>query len=173
MFREGTGGIASVSQIFAEGSKVMDAGFTKVVDLAQNYTGITTEHCQSFFQWYSGGDSARLTTRFDPDHNKRFVEVINSNSACNNLALVNKYKTQLKILSNLVLGTLCNHIIKASFKLFCPYKNDFAFISRATGKIKYDGLVLLRIAIAILKPDTTIDVRDLKENLELITLHRG
>ena len=36
-----------------------------------------------------------------------------------------------------------------------------------------DGLVLLRMAIEISKPDTIIDIRDLEENLELIALHPG
>ena len=36
-----------------------------------------------------------------------------------------------------------------------------------------DGLVLLRMAIKISKPDTIIYIRDLEESLELITLHPG
>ena len=45
---EGTGKIAAVPKILAAGSKIMDARFTRVVDLALNYTGITTENYQSF-----------------------------------------------------------------------------------------------------------------------------
>ena len=69
------------------------------------------------------------------------------------------------MLSNLILRTLRNHITNASFKSFLSYKSDFEYISRATGDVKYDGLVLLRMIIEISKPDTIIDIQDLDENL--------
>ena len=91
--------------------------------------------------------------------------MIDPNCDNKNVALVNQYKIQLRIISNLILRTLRNHVTPASFKSFLPYKSGFAYINRATGEVK--------MAIEISKPDTIIDIRDLEENLELITLHPG
>ena len=51
----------SAPKILANGSKIYNAGFTKVVNLAMNYTGVTTEHCQYFANWYDRDDTAKLT----------------------------------------------------------------------------------------------------------------
>ena len=86
----GSGAIAATPMILADGSTAMNIDFTKVVDLEPNYTPVTTEHCKSFPQWYNGGDSARLTDRFEPHHLKRFIEVIDPNCADENVSLVNQ-----------------------------------------------------------------------------------
>ena len=58
---DSTGQIAVSAKILANSSKIYNAGFTKVVNLAMNYTSVTTEHCQYFGNWYDRDDTAKLT----------------------------------------------------------------------------------------------------------------
>ena len=64
---------------------------------------------------------------------RRFIEVIDPNSANENVALVNQYKIKLRIISKLILRTLRNPVTLASFNSFFPYMSNFAYIQRATG----------------------------------------
>ena len=116
----GSGTIAATPMILVDGSKAMNIDFNKVVDLALKYTAVTTDHCKSSSQWYNGDDSARLTDKFEPHHLRRFINNIDPNSDNENLSLVNQYKMQLRIISNLILRTLHNHVTPASFKSFLP-----------------------------------------------------
>ena len=119
------------------------------------------KNCQKFASWYNGGDAAKLTDAWEPDHTKHLVEIIDPNDTDEDVSLVNQYNLQLMNISNLVLLTIWNHITVNSFKYLLPYNTDFCFVDSITRALNYDGLIFLCLCILTSKRDTMIDVRDL------------
>ena len=87
---DGTGQIAANPKILWNGSKTIDAGFIDFLNLAMNYTVVTMKNCQKFASWYNGGDTAKLTDAWEPDHTKRLIEIIGPNDADKNISLINQ-----------------------------------------------------------------------------------
>ena len=160
--------IAAAPTTLANGVTVMDANFTKRVPLLINYTEVTLEHVQQFAQWYNGDDAQRLDAPFG-NYGARKVITLDPN-ANGNVGLVRRYKLQLRIISKLALLTLRSHITQNSFKSLMAHKAKFAFTSEQTGATVYDGLIVVRMCIAICKPETIVDVRHLEVELDSITL---
>jgi hypothetical protein len=65
-------------------------------------------------------------------------------SPTDNIGLVRRFKVQLRIIDQLILHVLKNHITTTSYKSFLAHKNDFSFTDEKTGNIVYSGLILLR-----------------------------
>ena len=170
---EGTGVIDLLPKVLADGTKVCNAGFTKLMKLALYYTTVNLKQYQQYALWYNVSESEKLDNNFGKDFKTRFIETVNPNHATENIRLANQWKIQLQTISILVLHTLCSHITLASIKPFMPYKMSFAFVDRVTRVVKYDGLILLRMMIEISKPDMVIDIRDIELELDTITLHPG
>jgi hypothetical protein len=70
----------------------------------------------------------------------------------------------------LVLHVLKNHITTTSYKSFLAHKHDFSFKDEKTGNVVYSGLILLRKMLEVSKPETIVEVRHLKKQLDEITL---
>jgi hypothetical protein len=87
-----------------------------------------------------------------------------------NIGLVRCYKVQLRIIDQLVLHILKNHITTTSYTSFLAHKNDFSFNDEKTGNIVYSGLILLRKMLEVSKPETIVEVHHLKKQLDDITL---
>ncbi len=94
---------------------------------------------------------------------------INLNAA-KNLGLVRRYKIQLCILDKLVLLTIRNHITQDSFETFLTHKHKFAFRDEESTSVILSWLILLCKIIEISKPETIIEVRHLKVELDSIKL---
>jgi hypothetical protein len=69
-----------------------------------------------------------------------------------------------------VLHVLKNHITTTSYKSFLAHKHYFLFKDEKTGNVTYSGLILLRKMLEVSKPETIIEVRHLKKQLDEITL---
>ena len=87
-----------------------------------------------------------------------------------NVGLVRRYKVQLRIIDQLVLHVLKNHITTTSYKSFLAHKHDFSFKDEKTGNVHYSGLILLRKMLEVSKPETIVEVRHLEKQLDEITL---
>jgi hypothetical protein len=91
-------------------------------------------------------------------------------NAPDNHGLVSRYKIQLWILDKLVLFTIRNHITQDSFKTFLAHKHNIAFQDEKSESIVLSGLILFRKIIEISKPETIIEVRHLKAELDSFKL---
>ncbi len=87
-----------------------------------------------------------------------------------NIGLVCRYKVQHRIIDQLVLHVIKNHITTTPYKSFLTHKNDFSFQDKKTGNIVYSGLILLRKMLEVSKPKTIVKVRHLEKQLDDITL---
>ena len=149
----------------------MRINFLQRHELLTKWTSVPLKACQQFAQWYNGDDAMRLNTPFAP-HLLRKVVSLDCNAA-GNIGLVRRFKVQLRIIDQLVLNVLKNHITVSLYKSFLAHKVDFSFIGEKTGQPFYSGLILLLKMMDVCKPETIVEVRHLEQQLESITLWPG
>jgi hypothetical protein len=146
----------------------MKVNFLTRVDMLTHWTKVSTDHCQRFAQWFNGADDMKLDAPFREAVDRRVVRL--DCSPTDNIRLVRRFKVQLRIINQLVLHVLKNHITTTSYKSFLAHKNDFSFTDEKTGNIAYSGLILLRKMLEVSKPETIVEVRHLEKQLDEITL---
>ena len=168
---DGDGYFDRTTNALANGEQVMRINFLQRYDLLTKWTSVPLKACQQFAQWFNGDDAMRLDTPFAP-HLTRKVVSLDCNAA-GNIGLVRRFKVQLRIIDQLVLNVLKNHITVSSYKSFLAHKVDFSFIEEKTGQPLYSGLILLRKMMDVCKPETIVEVRHLEQQLETITLWPG
>jgi hypothetical protein len=88
----------------------------------------------------------------------------------NNKGLVRRHKVQLRIINQLILHVLKNHLTTSTYKSFLAHKNDFSFIDKVSGNEIHSGLVLMRKILDVCKPETIVEVRHLEKELDTIGL---
>jgi hypothetical protein len=65
---------------------------------------------------------------------------------------------------------LKNHLATSTYKSFLTHKHDFSFIDEISGNEIHSGLVLMQKMLNICKPETIVEVRHLKRELDSIVL---
>ena len=166
---EGDGSFNQDKDRLANGEEAMKVSITKKVNLLTQWTKVSTARCQQFAQWYYGADAILLTDVFEADPAQRTVAQLNVNKD-NNKGLVRRYKIQLRILDQLILHVLRNHLTTSTYKSFLAHKHDFSFIDEVTGNEILSGLVLMRKMLDVCKPETIVEVRHLEKDLDTIVL---
>jgi len=146
----------------------MKVNFTTRVDLLTHWTRVSTYHCQCFAQWFNGADNMALDAPFGAAVDRTAVRI--DCTPTDNIGLVRQYKDQLRIIDQLVLHVLKNHITTTSYKSFLAHKHDFLFKDKKTGNVHYSGLILLCKMLEVSKPETIVKVRHLEKQLDEITL---
>ena len=149
------------------GEETMKATMTKRVNLLTQWSKVPTAKCQQFAQWYNSANSVLLTDAFEEDPTKRKVGTLDCNKD-NNKGLVRQHKVQLRIINQLILHVLKNHLTTSTYKYFLAHKQDFTFIDEVSGNKIHSGLVLMRKVLDICKPETIMEVCHLKKYLDLI-----
>jgi hypothetical protein len=150
------------------GKTVMKVNMTTRVDLLMHWTQVSTNHCQRYAQWFNGADDMKLDALFGTTNDRTVIRL--DCSPTDNIGLVRRYKVQLRIIDQLVLHILKNHITTTSYKSFLAHKHDFSFKDEKTGNVTYSGLILLRKMLEVSKPETIVEVRHLEKQLDEITL---
>jgi hypothetical protein len=150
------------------GEQVMKVNFMTRVDLLTHWSRVSTDHCQRFAQWFNGADDMVLDAPFGAVVDRTIVRL--DCTPTDNVGLVRRYKVQLRIIDQLVLHVLKNHITTTSYKSFLAHKHDFSFKDEKTGNVVYSGLILLHKMLEVSKPETIVEVRHLEKQLDEITL---
>jgi hypothetical protein len=88
------------------------------------------------------GDMVKLNNNFESNPKLRRVIALNCNNATNK-GLVCRYKVQLRIIDQLILHVLKNHLTTSSYKSFLAHKHEFLFINKKTGNEWHSGLILM------------------------------
>ena len=109
---EGDGFFNATSNTLANGKQVMRINFLQRHDLLTKWTLVPVKACQQFAQWFNGYDAMRLDTPFANYLSRKEVS-LNCNAA-GNVGLVCCYKIQLRIINQLVLNVLKNHVTVSS-----------------------------------------------------------
>jgi hypothetical protein len=138
---QGDGAFDGTTNTLANSNTVMKINFLLHHDLLTKWTLVLVRACQLFAHWFNGNDAMRLNTPFG-DHTARKVVSLDCNAA-GNVGLIRCYKVQLRIINQLVLHCLKNHLTATLYKSFRAHKVEFSFIDKKTGNPVYSGLILL------------------------------
>ncbi len=141
----------------ANGDNTMKVTITRRVNLLMQWTKVSTAKCQQFAQWYNGANDVLLTNPFQQDSAQCKVVALICNED-NNKGLVRRHKVQLRIINQLILHVLKNHLTTSTYKSFLAHKNDLSFIHEVSGNEIYSGLVLMRKMLDVCKPETIVEV---------------
>jgi hypothetical protein len=95
-------------------------------DLLTRWTLVLVKACKHFAKWFNGNNTMWLDMPF-ADHTTQKVVSLDCKAA-GNVGHVCCYKVQLRIINQLVLYVLKNHITVASYKSFLDHKVEFSFI---------------------------------------------
>jgi len=165
----GDGLFDSTKDKLANGEETMKVTITEKVNLLTQWTKVPTTKCQQFAQWYNGDDTVLLIDAFQPDPPSRKVVALNCNDNTNK-GLVRRYKIQLRIVDQLILHVLKNHLTTSTYKLFLADKNDFSFIDEISGNEIHSGLILMRRMLDVCKPKTIVEVRHPEKEVDTIVI---
>jgi len=165
----GDGSFNGTKDKLANGEETMKVEFTEKVNLLTHWTKVPTAKCQQFAQWYNGDDIVLLSEVFEADPVNRKVVALDCNDNSNK-RLIRHYKIQLRIINQLILHVLENHLTTSTYKSFLTHKNDFSFIDEVLGNEIRSGLVLMRKMLDVCKPETIVEVHHLKKELDRIVL---
>jgi hypothetical protein len=91
------------------GKETMKITITERVNLLTQWTKVPTAKCQQFAQWYNSADRVLLTNAFKEDPAQRKVVALDCNKD-NNKELVRYHKIGLRIIDQLILHILKNHL---------------------------------------------------------------
>ena len=165
----GDGSFAGTKDKLANSEETMKVEFTEKVNLLTHWTKVPTAKCQQFAQWYNGDDIVLLSEVFEMDPANCKVVALDCNDNSNK-RLIRHYKIQLCIIDQLILHVLKNHLTTSTYKSFLTHKNDFSFIDEVLGNEIRSGLVLMHKMLDVCKPETIVEVRHLKKELDRIVL---
>jgi hypothetical protein len=153
----------------ANGEVAMKIEFGTKVHLLTQWTKVSTSECQQFVQWFNGDDSVFLSSPFEIDPMKCKVVALNCNED-NNKGLVCRNKVQLRIIDQLILHILKNHLTTSTYKSVLTHKNEFSFLDEKTGNKIHSELVLMRKMLDVCEPMTIVEVCHLKKELNTVVL---
>jgi hypothetical protein len=91
-------------------------------------------------------------------------------NAPGNSGLVACFKQEGCTVSCLVWHTIKNHLTTTSYKALLVCKEEFAYKCDKTGDITYKGFTLLRIIYIVVEPNVVVDIKDLQNKMEKMTL---
>ena len=165
----GDGSFDGSKDKLANGEETMKVAIIDRVNLLTHWTKVPTVKCQQLAQWYNGANSVLLTNAFEEDPTKRKVVALDCNKD-NNKGLARRHKIQLRIIDQLILHVLKNHLTTSTYKSFFAHRHDFSFIDEISGNEIHSGLVLMRKMLDDCKPKTIVEVRHLERELDSIIL---
>jgi hypothetical protein len=158
----GDGAYGSTSNMLCNGNKMMKDDLQDHVNLLTRWTKVSTKLCKKFAQWYNGNNAIKLSNEFKSDETKRKVVTLNC-CATNNFGIVRHYRVQLRILNQLVLHILKNHLTTFFYKSFLVHQHKFSFIDKKTGNTNLSGLILMHEMLDVCKPEPIVEVHHLKK----------
>jgi hypothetical protein len=139
---EGDGSYNDAANTLTNGNITMKVNLKNCVNLLMQWTKVSTKHCQQFVQWFNGGKAVKLDDEFKSNPKLRRVITLDCKDAVNK-GLVRCYKVQLRIIDQLILHVLKNHLTTSSYKSFLAHKHEFLFINKKTGNEWHSGLILM------------------------------
>ena len=125
---------------------------------------LTIDQVKAFSGWFMGGQDAALVASTD-----MIIHEVNPNEP-GNAGLVNAHKIRLRRLSGVLHFILKNHITRSSYNTFKADEAEFLYTHEATRRQHTCGLILLKLAMNVMKPQLVINHREVEKEFENLTL---
>jgi hypothetical protein len=162
----GTGSVGNVTATTPGGRPTFSSDLGDFKNLIEEFNHLTLEDVMAFASWFMGDNSQALSVRPAADMKMRWVDV----NAQGNSGLVSCFKQECRTVSHVLWHTIKNHLSSASYRSLLVRKKDFAYECTETGHIYFDGYTLLRMIFTVVKPDVIVDVKDLQNKMEKLTI---
>ena len=133
-------------------------------ELLKDIHMLTLNHVRAYSGWFMGGESSTLVTSTDMQ-----IKAIDPNKI-GNAGLVNQFKIRLRRLSGALHFILKNHVSRSSYNSFLPSLKICLYQDKVSGRKLICGLILLKMAMEVMKPQLVINHRQKEKALESLTL---
>ena len=166
---DGTGAINATPTVLSGGRKVHNVDFLDFKDLLEDYQHITLDQVKAFVSWFMGENSQALEKRDGSKKDSMKMYPVDPNLP-GNAGLVNRFKIQCRIVSGIILHLIKNHFTSVSYKSFFVHKKQFSFTCSETDEVSFEGFILLKMILNVVKPDVVIDVKELEQKIRKMTI---
>jgi hypothetical protein len=127
---QGDGTINATESTSASGkTRIMNADLKEMVSMIDDPAHVTMDHVKSRTAWFMGGDSQKLVAHKKPED--MLMEDLDL-EASGNLGLVNKFKQQCRVVSQIIWATIKNHVSDKSYKSLLVHQHQFVFTDAET-----------------------------------------
>jgi hypothetical protein len=161
-----TGAISPNLKLSPGGKDIYHADLSNFKNLIEDFNHITLEQVMAFASWFMGDNHQLLVVRPLTDMKMKYLDV----NAPGNLGLVACFKQECCTVSCLVWHTIKNHLTATSYTALLVLKKEFTYKCNETGDITYRGFTLLRMIYIVVKPNVVVDIKDLQNKMEKMTL---
>ena len=162
----GTGATGNVPGTTPGGRPIYMANLGDFKNLIEDFNHLTMDQVMAFTSWFMGDIGQALAVRPANDMKMKWLDV----NAPGNDGLVSCFKQECRTVSYVLWHTIKNHLSPASYKSLLVRKKDFAYECTETGDVYYDGYTLLRMIYTVVKPDVIVDIKDLQNKMEKMTI---
>jgi len=83
---------------------------------------------------------------------------------------VARFKQECRQVSCLIWHTIKNNFTSTSWKSLLVRKKEFSYECTETGQIEYEGFTLLWMIYNYVKPNVIVDINELQQKMEKITI---
>ena len=164
----GDGAIYAEAKIGPDGvTSIFNVNLGDFKNLVDDFHHLTMDQVMAYVAWFMGDATQTLTKHASTDDH--IMKSINPNAAGNG-GLVDIFKQQLRITSQLIWLTIKNYITETSYRSFLVHKKDFMYTEQNTGEVYMEGFTLLKKIFTVMKPDVIVDVADLEAKMKKITI---
>ena len=159
----GTGNTYPSSRMIA-GVEHYQSDLGDFLEILKDIHALTLDQVRAFSGWFMGGESSTLIT--SPD---MIIKAIDPNRI-GNIGLVNQHKIRLRRLSGVLHFIVKNHATRSSYNSFSPSMKLCLYEDEVTQRKLVCGLILLKMAMEVMKPQLVINHREKEKALEALTL---
>jgi hypothetical protein len=163
-----TGAISPTLKCSSGSKDIFHANLSNFKNLIEDFNHITLEQVMAFASWFMVmGDYGQLLVGHPLTNMKmKYIDV----NAPGNSGLIASFKQECCSVSCLVWNTIKNHLTMTSYKALLVCKKEFAYECNKTGDITYEGFTLLSMIYIVDEPNVVVDVKDLQNKMEKMTL---
>ena len=146
------------------GAKYQKSNLKDHFELLKDIHTLTLSYVRAFSSWFMGGEASMLSTSADMQ-----IKAIDPNKV-ENVGLLNQHKIRLCCLSGTLHFILKNHVTLSSYNSFMPSIRICLYKDKVTGRQVICGLILVKMAMEVMKPQLVINHREKEKALEALTL---
>jgi len=162
----GTGMVNGATALTPGGKDTYSVDLSDHKNLIDEYQHLTLEDVMAFASWFMGDINEPRTVRALNDMKMRFLDL----EAAGNAGYVARFKQECRQVSCLIWHTIKNNFTSTSWKSLLVRKKEFSYECTETGQIEYEGFTLLWMIYNYVKPNVIVDINELQQKMEKITI---
>ena len=148
----------------------MNVDFQKLINLIDNPTHCPMKAVAAHSAWIYGDENQALKMHDKPED--MLMHQLDLEQGGNE-GLVAKYKQSSRVVSQIIAATIKSALSTTSYDALLVHKEKFIYKDAETGDQYYDGYVMLKMILNVIKPDLVVDVKTLEGYLQNMSLAKA